>query len=83
MSEQAQAFDQAFRPELKVEILYPGIVNVTDDGVTLLVQDYYCAHCRDNGNGGKAWCEHKEAAFGDDGRDQYETYAAALDVGVQ
>ena len=57
MSEQAQAFDTAFMP---VDLLKPGIANVTDEGVTLLVQPGYCPFCRqyDDGEGP---CRHKDA----------------------
>ena len=68
-----------------VQLLAPGIANVTDNGVTLLVQDGYCAHCRTNGDG-EALCRHKEALFEaerGDAQDQYETYRDALDVGIQ
>jgi len=67
-----------------VQLLAPGIANVTDNGVTLLVQDGYCAHCRTNGDG-EALCRHKEALFEAEGgaQDQYETYADALEVGIQ
>ncbi len=88
----AQIFDAEFRPALTVEYLTADklIANVTDGGVTLLVTGYYCAHCRDS-NDGAPWCDHKDAAFRDTRfpgeyeayADQRETYADALDVGVQ
>jgi len=77
------AFDVAYMP---VELLGDGIANVTDNGVTLLVQPHYCAHCRDIRDGAGP-CIHKhalfEAMYPDDGQDQYETYRSALGVGVQ
>ena len=70
-----EQFDAAF---MAVEHLVEGIANVMDNGVTLLVQPGYCAHCRDIEDG-VPWCIHKEAAFGqDDAQDQYETYREAL-----
>ena len=85
----AQTFDAAFKPAFEVEYLTADklIANVTDNGVTLLVTGYYCAHCRDSADGA-AWCEHKQAAFGDSQfPGQYEEYArekaemAAMAVG--
>ena len=80
-----EQFDQAFMRVTDHPV--EGFAYVTVGKVRLLVSDYYCPFCRDNGTDGEAWCRHKEAAFrgdhDDDGDDLRETYEAALDVGVQ
>ncbi len=55
-----QAFMEAFAPEMEVELLSPGIANVTDGEWVLLVQPGYCAHCREI-DGGEGPCAHKDA----------------------
>ena len=80
----ARAFIQAFAPfDIEPRGEWMAIVDVGGD--RRCVTTHYCAHCRDDGTDGEAWCVHKEAAFGDsdDAQDQYETYRDALDAGVQ
>ena len=45
---------------LTVELLGTHWAHVTDNGTTLAVTPYYCAHCRDS-HDGEGMCEHKRA----------------------
>ena len=45
---------------LAVELMGTHIAHVTDNGTTLAVTPYYCAHCREH-HDGEAICKHKLA----------------------
>jgi len=46
----------------RVEFVAPLAAHVTDNGHTLAVTDYYCAHCVGNGDG-EGDCSHKQAVI--------------------